>query len=259
MKINQIYNEDCLKGIKEKLEKESVDIIITSPPYNIGVKYNSYNDNKKFEEYLDWMEKFAEVFSWVLKKRGSFFLNMGDKPSDELRSFRVAEKILNYFKLQNTIHWIKSLTVPERHVNIGHYKPINGSKYFSGCHEYIFHFTKNVDVKINKLAIGVPYGDKSNIGRYSDKDIRDRGNTWFIPYQTVQEKKIHPAAFPIRLPEMCINIHGFDKNSIVLDPFIGVGSTAVAAKNLGCNYIGFEIDKEYVKICKERLLQNKLI
>lgn len=259
MEINKIYNEDCLRGMKTRLKSNSIDIIITSPPYNIGIKYNSYKDNKKFEEYLEWMNKFAQESCRVLKENGSFFFNIGDKPSDDLRSFNVANRILKYFKLQNSIHWIKSLAAPDRYVNIGHYKPINGKRYLSNCHEYIFHFTKKGDVNINKLAIGVPYGDKSNIGRYSKQDIRDRGNTWFIPYETVQEEKTHPAAFPTRLPEMCIKLHGFNKNTVVLDPFMGSGSTAIAARNLGHNFIGFEIDRKYIKICKEQLSQRKLL
>ncbi|MGH9992547.1 MAG: DNA methyltransferase, partial [Nitrososphaera sp.] len=75
---------------------------------------------------------------------------------------------------------------------------------------------------------------------------RDRGNTWFIPYETIQNKseRPHPATFPAKLPEMCIKLHGDTR--LVVDPFTGIGTSAVAALRLGVNFIGFEIDREYL-------------
>jgi site-specific DNA-methyltransferase (adenine-specific) len=255
--INRIYQMDCINGMNEILPAKSIDVIITSPPYNINIDYNSYDDNRPFEEYLNWMGSIAQGCFRVLKNEGSFFFNIGDRPSDELRSFTVAQKITQHFKLQNTIHWVKSIAIPEREINIGHYKPVNSLRYLNNSHEYIFHFTKHGDIEVDKLAVGVPYADKSNIGRWkkAQEDLRGRGNQWFIPYETVQEKKKHPAMFPIQLPEMCIKLHGLAKSKplIILDPFMGVGTTALAAKKLGCNYVGFEIDSNYIELALEAL------
>ena len=252
---NKIFCQDCIEGMNTILPEKSIDVIVTSPPYNIGVQYNSYNDNRPFDEYLRWIGKVAEGCFRVLKDSGSFFFNIGDKPSDDFRSLTIARKIGENFKLQNTIHWVKSIAVPEKDINIGHYKPVNSDRFLNNMHEYIFHFTKNRDIAIDKLAIGVPYADKSNIGRWKQakKDLRDRGNQWFIPYDTVKEKKIHPAMFPPLLPEMCIKLHGLSTGSplTVLDPFMGSGSTAIAAKKLNCIFIGFEIDEKYVTIAKK--------
>ena len=162
---NKIICGDCLE-LMNCMQENSVDVIITSPPYNIGIKYNSHKDNMPINEYLDWIENIAIACSRVLKEDGSFFFNIGDKPSDNLRSLKVAERINNHLKLQNTIHWIKSIAIPEEKVNIGHYKPINSDRFLNSCHEFIFHFTKNMNVKIDKLSIGVPYQDKTNIGRW---------------------------------------------------------------------------------------------
>ena len=158
------------------------------------------------------------------------------------------------------IHWIKAIAIPEENINIGHFKPINSKRYLNNCHEYIFHFTKNKTVSLNKLAVGVPYADKSNIGRWKSvkQDLRDRGNIWYIPYETVWSEKEHPAAFPKKLPEMCIKLHGYNKNTVVLDPFLGSGTTCVVANELNCKWLGFEIDQEYVKISKEKLSQSRL-
>ncbi|NHK31699.1 MAG: site-specific DNA-methyltransferase [Asgard group archaeon] len=259
--INKIYMKNCIQGMNELLPEKSIDVIVTSPPYNIGIQYNSYNDNIPFEDYLDFIEQVAKSCHRVLKDDGSFFFNIGDKPSDEFRSLNVAKRISSSFKLQNTIHWVKSIAIPEKNINIGHYKPVNSDRYINNSHEYIFHFTKTGFVDLDKFAIGVPYADKSNIGRWkkAKQDLRGRGNQWFIPYETVQEKKIHPAMFPLRLPEMCIKLHGLDKKHplIILDPFMGVGTTALASIRLGCYYVGFEIDEKYHQLAIKSVKKYK--
>jgi site-specific DNA-methyltransferase (adenine-specific) len=271
--LNKIFCMDCLDGMREHLPDGCVDVVVTSPPYNIGVRYNSYADSMPSDRYLEWMESLAREIHRVLTDDGSFFFNIGDRPSDELRSLKVAERLNTVFRLQNTIHWIKSIAVPEEGVNIGHYKPVVSRRYLNNAHEYIFHFSKRCDVALDKLAVGVPYADKSNIGRWKHarQDLRDRGNTWFIPYETVQSEKEHPAAFPVRLAEMCILLHGLGKArlcgdgsgadpataGVVLDPFMGSGSTALAACRLGCSYVGFEIDPKYVQAALDKLAALK--
>ncbi len=259
MELNKLYQMDCIKGMSE-LEPNTVDIIITSPPYNIGIDYNSHNDDMAFEDYLNWMGEFGKASKRILKEKGSLFFNIGDKSSDELKAFEVAKKVNNgNLRLQNTIHWVKHISIPEQNISVGHFKPVNSQRFLNNCHEYIFHFTKNKDVELDKLAIGVPYTDKGNITRWKtakeNGDVRDRGNIWYIPYETVQEEKEHPAAFPKKLPEMCIKLHGHNKDTVVLDPFVGSGTTCIVAKRLGCKYIGFDIDLTYLKLAKTKLVQ----
>jgi len=268
LEINKIHCMDCLKGL-QMMDSETVDVVVTSPPYNIGKDYNKYNDVRPREEYLNWMEKVAKESKRVLKKQGSFFLNVGSKPSDLWIPLDTAYRFGKHFILQNTIHWIKSIAIPKEDVGnydaikddiaVGHYKPINSKRYMTNCHEYIFHFTKKGDVEIDKLATGVKYQDKSNIGRWksADQDLRGRGNTWFIPYKTIWNSKPHPTTYPEKLPEMCIKLHGVNKKILVLDPFMGLGSTAKACKKLGINFIGFEIDETYCKIANEELYNIK--
>jgi site-specific DNA-methyltransferase (adenine-specific) len=121
--------------------------------------------------------------------------------------------------------------------------------------EYIFHLTKTGIVEIDRLAIGVPYQDKSNIGRWkvATQDKRCRGNTWFIPYETIKNRekdRPHPSTFPSKLPEMCI---GLKRTKVVLDPFMGLGSTALACLRLGVSCIGFEIDPHYFDVAVARV------
>ncbi len=254
--LDRIHCEDCLTGMRRLLPDESVDVIVTSPPYNIGVAYDAHDDNMPLSEYLDWIGEVAAQCRRVLRQDGSFFLNVGDRPSDELRSLRVAERAIGAgLRLQNTIHWIKSIAAPEEGVNMGHYKPVNSPRFLNNGHEFIFHLTRTGSVGLDKLAVGVPYQDKSNIGRWKSarRDCRDRGNTWYIPYETVTGAKPHPAAFPERLPEMCIRLHGLRPGLAVLDPFLGTGATALAARRLGCRWVGFEVSSEYAAEARRRL------
>lgn len=269
---NKIYVMDCLEGMRKCLDDGEVDVVVTSPPYNLGVKYRKYNDSIPRSVYLDWIERVAVEIKRVLSDDGSFFLNMGYSYTDPWVAWEVAFRLRKHFVLQNVIHWVKSIAIEKKDVGdypnirgdiaVGHYKPINSDRFLAITHEYIFHFTKKGDVKLDKLAVGVPYQDKSNIGRWKSvtRDLRDRGNVWFIPYETIQsrEEKPHPATFPPKLPEMCIRLHGVARTRLVLDPFMGIGNTAIAAIKLGIPFIGFEIDEYYVSIAEKRI-KNSLL
>jgi len=266
--INRIHRIDCLEGLKE-LETGAVDVIVTSPPYNIGVRYRSYHDRRRREEYLGWMGEVARLSRRVMSKGASFFLNVGGTVTDPWIPLDVAAVFREHFVLQNLIHWVKSIAIPRDamgnypHVTgdiaVGHYKPINSRRFHHDCHEFIFHFTKEGDVELDKLAIGVPYQDKSNVTRWKGVrgDLRDRGNTWFIPYETIRVARPHPSAYPVGLPEMCIRDHGVERARLVLDPFMGIGATAVACVRLGIPFIGFEIDPEYITIAEERIAAER--
>jgi site-specific DNA-methyltransferase (adenine-specific) len=252
---------DCLPILK-KMEDEYVDLTITSPPYNIGVKYNSYKDNKGRKEYLLWlMNVFTEV-NRITKNSGALFLNVGSTNKDPWIAMDVAQVLRDIWVLQNHIVWVKSLSVGEK--TFGHFKPISSKRFVNHLYEHIFHFTKKGVNPIDRTAtgIGVPYADKSNIKRWCKKsDIRCRGDVWFIPYKTINTKKQkgeHPAIFPEKLVEMCIRLHGFNKDLVVLEPFLGTGTTLVVTKAMGIEGIGIDIDKFYTDFAIERLSEISL-
>ena len=157
--------------MRSRVETDSVDVVVTSPPYNLGIKYSKYSDTKKHAVYLDWCEDWVLEICRALKSDGSFFLNVGSTSSaNPLFAFEVAQRVGKFLQLQNTIHWIKSISVPDQEngfISRGHFKPINSPRYINDCQEYIFHFTKDGNTKLDKKAVGVPYQDKSNIGRCS--------------------------------------------------------------------------------------------
>lgn len=244
---------DCLEGLKA-LSDGSIDVVVTSPPYNIGISYRSYDDRRPRDEYLKWLSDIGAQIARVLTDGGSFFLNVGSTNADPWVALDVANAFRDQFVLQNTISWIKSVSIGDD--TVGHFKPITSRRYMNNNHETVFHFTKTGAVEIDRLAIGVPFKDKSNIGRWGHaRDKRCAGNVWFIPYKTVTskaEKFNHPAGFPVELAERCIKLHGIE-DAVVLDPFLGAGSTLVAAAKLGCEGIGFEIDPVYAAAAVSRL------
>ena len=260
-----LRREDCIEGMS-RLPNRSVDLVVTSPPYNLGVSYGKYSDAQDRQSYLEWCQKWAAEIRRVLKPSGSFFLNIGSAPSNPMLPHQIVTEMTSAtgrFVLQNTIHWVKSISIEDREGEIrsyGHFKPISSKRFLNDCHEYVFHFTKSGRVELDRLALGVPYQDKSNIARWSHTrgtDLRCRGNTWFVPYETIQSRekeRPHPATFPVQLAEWCINLHGASRVHTMLDPFLGIGNSAVAAHRCGVKkFIGFEIDEAYLAEAKRRL------
>jgi site-specific DNA-methyltransferase (adenine-specific) len=262
-----LFLGDCLEGMEKLLQPQSIDVVVTSPPYNIGVRYGSYNDRIPRETYLKWIRDWARQIRRILAPHGSLFLNIGSKPSDPWVPFDVAAQVREWLVLQNVIHWIKSIYVENDSygdsvaINVGHFKPINSKRFLNDAHEYVFHFTREGKVPLDRLSIGVPYKDDSNVERWktAGKGVRCRGNNWYIPYSTIQRRSTdrpHPASFPPELAEMCIRLHGLEKTSFALDPFLGIGNSAVACARLGVGMFGFEIDEEYLAVAKKRLLKS---
>jgi site-specific DNA-methyltransferase (adenine-specific) len=244
---------DCENELA-RMKNGSVDVVVTSPPYNIGVAYKSYDDRRPRREYLDWLGRIAVEIERVMKEDGSFFLNVGSTNAEPWLAMDVANVFRETFTLQNNFTWVKSISIGDD--SVGHFKPIAGNRFLNNNHESIFHFTKTGNVRLDRLAVGVPFKDKSNIARWGhDRDKRCAGNVWFIPYKTVRSKAQkfdHPAGFPVELPERCIRLHG-KSTATVLDPFLGAGSTLVAARRLACAGVGIEIDPLYASTAIERL------
>jgi site-specific DNA-methyltransferase (adenine-specific) len=250
---HRLYCGDCL-AIMPALEPATVDVVVTSPPYNLGVSYRGYVDRRTEDDYLDWLVRMAGEVRRLMKADASFFLNLSGSSSAPWLPFELIVRLRPLFVLQNHITWIKSITT--KGDSVGHFKPVAGQRFLHHNHEHIFHLTLSGEVKLDRLAIGVPFKDKSNIARRGHaKDLRCRGNTWFIPYDTVQskaEKYHHPSTFPVELPRWCIRLHGRE-NPLVLDPYMGTGTTVVAAELEGARSIGIDVDPTYVAIAQARL------
>ena len=239
-----------------------IDVIVTSPPYNLGIRYRSYDDGRPRSEYFEWTAQGISGARRAMAADASLFLNVGAKPKDPWTALDIAQAVRPHLDLQNIIHWVKSIAIEkalagarsglEDDLAVGHYKPINSKRFLNDCHEFVFHFSKDGSTPIDRRAVGVKYQDKSNVTRWQQggSDLRCRGNTWFLPYDTIQSRdkeRPHPATFPWRLPAYCLKLHGLPRITLAVDPFLGLGSSAVACATLGVGFAGIEIDEHYLK------------
>src|SRR5215470_1220542 len=107
-----LRREDCIKGMS-RLGDESVDLVVTSPPYNLGIRYGKFSDTQDRESYLNWCGEWSAQVCRVLKSTGSFFLNIGSAPSNPMLPHEIVLQLRELFVLQNTIHWIKSIAIED--------------------------------------------------------------------------------------------------------------------------------------------------
>jgi site-specific DNA-methyltransferase (adenine-specific) len=267
-----LLHGDCLQ-VLPTLPAASCDLVVTSPPYNLGIAYKSFKDTASREEFLAWCRQWAAELKRVMTDDASFFLNVGAAPANPLMPHQLILALTDgpnpLFTLQNTFHWIKSISIETRtgeQISAGHFKPINSKRFVNDCHEYVFHLTKSGVVELNRRAAGVPYQDKSNIARWGHtggEDLRCRGNTWFIPYETIQSRdkeRPHPATFPVALVEQCIRLHGKGFDTRLLDPFLGIGTSAIAAQRQKlAAFTGIELDSHYLEAAHERLREDAAV
>lgn len=241
MEINKIYQGDCLELMKQ-IDDESVDLVITSPPYNIGIDYDSWNDDVDWEKYYSWCKEWMKEIYRVLKIDGRFCLNhylcLGTakarhSPLMELNQIAVKEI---GFKHHAVCVWTdRTLT---KRTAWGSWKSAS-APYINTPYEGILILYKQ-DWKKHRKGV-------STISK--DKFMELCSGVWNMQ---PERKGLTKANFPIELPSNCINLLSYEED-VVLDPFMGSGTTAVACKQLNRNFIGFEISESYCKIAEKRL------
>jgi site-specific DNA-methyltransferase (adenine-specific) len=243
MVSHRLIAGDCVVEMK-KLKSGSIDLIVTDPPFNIGKKYGGvYNDNMKFADYLDWCKTWLKECIRILKKNGSLYLFNYPENNAYLLPFLQKNMV---FKRWMTWHYP---------TNIGH----SLSNFTRSQHSIIF-CTKTKKHKFNKAAIVIPFRNPN------DKRILkliEKGSKGKIPYDVFQfnlvknvskDKTTHPCQIPVPLLKVFIEASS-NEGDTVLDPFGGSFSTNAAAKMLGRNSVGIDINPEYVKIGEKRLLE----
>jgi site-specific DNA-methyltransferase (adenine-specific) len=147
----ELLHHDCIDWMNSQAEK-SVPCIITSPPYNLDIKYGNYADDLPRNSYLKWLHDVAVAMKRVLTDDGQLFLNVGYSNVDPWVAMDVAQVFRQVFVLQNNLTWIKHIAVNDQ--GYGQYKPISSDRFSSATTESIFHFTKDGTVKVDRLAIG---------------------------------------------------------------------------------------------------------
>ena len=245
--INKIHNEGC-RGTLDKLDQD-IDLTITSPPYNVDLGnnkfndhgYDLYNDNRDHQEYIRWM---ADIFSKV-KKNTSFggrcVINVGDGKNGKIPTHSDIIQIMTDMDwvLLGTIIWNKSQIA--NRCAWGSFKSPNCPS-FPTPFEYILLFG-NEHKKLQKNG-------ETDIEKQEFID-------WSLPIwefkpETNAQEIGHPAPFPEELPKRCIKMLSW-KDSLVYDPFAGSGTTLKVANDLDRDYIGSEISSDYCDIARERI------
>ena len=245
-KFNQIFCADCLSEMK-KIPDNCIDLVVTSPPYNCCIKYDVYNDNLKWEDYLSWCEQWLIETRRILKPDGRFCLNILMEMGIESNKKRVSPYAEFYcllklvgFNIFGSPVWVDSHRV--KFTAWGSWLKAS-APYIYNPYEIILISYKDVWKKQTK---GV-----STISK--EEFMMGCSGIWKLRTQT---KELTKANFHTDLPEMCIKLLSYT-NDIVLDPFIGSGTTAVACKKLNRRFIGFEISEKYCNIARKRLAECK--
>lgn len=239
---------DCRKLLK-KVPDESVNLVVTSPPYNIGKPYGKYKDKIALNDWEDLIADVTEEVYRILTPDGSFFLNLSPVPLGEGKEILplpyIGYKILkdNNFYLRNIITW--TFNNMQNCVN-----------RLSGRYENILWGVKDIKNYVFNLdEIRVPYITQ-NDKRLEGGKGRNPTDTWYFDrVNNMTKKKLnlsHPTVYPLPMIMRILKMSS-NEGDTVLDPFVGSGTTLVAAKILGRNGIGFELDKKYKKEIKMRL------
>ena len=256
---------DAETGLHEKLQGGyRFDSAVFSPPYNMDVEYDVYDDAKTREDYLYSSFVMAQMLAHCAHEKSVVWLQMGPNhvdfalPYDVLKQYKDAG-----WRLYNQISWIKSGTFPQKdgsEASFGHYRPMNSNIYLHRAWEWVFMLALDVKntVTLDKLALGVPYSDMSNAKRWENEaGMRCRGNVWVCKHATTQ-KSTHPCTFPVELVENCLKLQGLKPGSHVLDPYCGTGATAEAAHKLGMNFLGFDLSQNYINEALKRPLGDEV-
>jgi len=237
----KLFCEDTL--LTDKIPHQSIDLIITSPPYNVDIKYNSHNDKITYKKYLEFSSKWlARCFEW-LKEDGRLCLNIpldknkGGQQSVGADLTTLAKKI--GFKYHSTIVWNEG--------NISR-RTAWGSWLSASAPYVIAPVYKKEWKKIIKK--------QSDISK--EEFINWTNGLWTFNGQNKKKANGHPAPFPIELPKRCIKLFSYVGDT-VLDPFMGSGSTMIAALLNNRKAIGLEIDKEYYSLAKKRIIEETKI
>jgi len=237
---NTIVVGDCVE-ILSALTEPIADLIFADPPFNIGYKYDCYEDRKKYEEYYAWTEQWMRAcVEKALKPTGTFWVAIGDEYAAEVRV--IGRKLgLN---LRNWVIW---------HYTFGQ----NTKRKFARSHAHLFYWTKDPkDFTFNDMEVRMPSARQTT---YADRRANPKGklpdDVWSFSRLcgTFMERvQWHPCQMPERVLERIVKVSS-NPGDLVIDPFSGSGTTCCAAARLGRRYIGIDISQGYVKQSLERM------
>lgn len=240
----KIINDNVVST--KEVEENSVDLIVTSPPYNVDIKYNSHNDKISYVDYLKFSKKWlTRCFEW-LKNDGRFCLNIpldknkGGQQSVGADLTTLAKQL--GFKYHSTIVWNEG--------NIS--RRTAWGSWMRASAPFVIAPVELIVILYKKRWKKISGSQVSDIGR---QDFMDWTNGLWTFSGESKKRTGHPAPFPVELPHRCIKLFSF-VDDLVLDPFLGSGTTLVASVLDNRRGIGIEVDLEYCKLAKKRLIEE---
>lgn len=247
--VNKIIQGDCLKLFKQ-IPDNSIDVTFADPPFNLKKGYNNYKDSLKLQEYIDWCELWLSEMVRVTKPTGSIFVHNIPK----WLTFYAAH--LN--RIASFKHWISwdAPTAPMgKTLQPNHYGVLFYAKDKKQLKFYEIRSPHKRARKSNILA--KDYGGKKSLLHPFGPLVSD---VWTDIHRIKHNKfrDEHPCQLPIHLLERII-LMSTDENDIILDPFMGTGTTALASQRLGRRYIGFDLDENYIKITRQKLESDQTV
>lgn len=239
-----IYNDDFLTT--NCVQEDSIDLIVTSPPYNVDIRYGSFDDTTPYTVYLEFTQKWLKKARQVLKEDGRFCLNIpldknkGGQQSVYADITTIAKEL--GFKYHSTVIWNEQ--------NIS--RRTAWGSWLSATAPYVIAPVEMIVILYKKRWKRISNGRKSGITKEEFMDWTN--GVW--TFMGESKKRIgHPAPFPVELPKRCIKLFTFVGDT-VLDPFLGSGSTLIACALTNRVGVGVDIDRNYCKIAKQRLIKE---
>ena len=237
--MDKVYLGDCIEIMKQ-IPDGKVDLVFADPPFNIGIKYDNYNDSRSYESYYNWSEEWITQACRLLKPNGSIYIAICDEFAAEINI--ILKKQGLHFR--NWIVWYYTFGQSQR-------------KKFNRAHTHILYFTKHKsDFLFNDYEIRIPSARQLV---YNDRRANPKGkipdDVWEFPRVcgTFKERiGNHPCQMPERLLERIIKASS-NEEDLVLDPFGGTGTTAFVSKQLKRHYITMDISEIYFEVINSRL------
>ncbi len=240
--INKIFCKSSEK--MEELPDNSVHLMVTSPPYNVG---KEYDENLSLQEYRDFLSRVWKEVYRVLVPGGRVCINvanLGRKPYIPLHAFIIEDMQKVGFLMRGEIIWNKGSTASPSTAWGSWLSAKN--PVLRDIHEYILVFSKDTFTRANH--------NNERATMTKDEFLELTKSIWTFGAESA--KKVgHPAPFPVELPLRCIKLYTFE-NDVVLDPFMGSGTTAVAAILSNRKFVGYEIEEEYVRLAEKRIKET---
>lgn len=247
--VNKIFNEDAINGLT-RIPDGTIDLILADPPYGLGKDYGNDSDKREARVYLEWMESWLDAAIPKLKPNGSLFIFLTWRFSPEI-----------FVMLKQRMTMMNEIIWDRRVPSMG-----GSTRSFTSVHDTIGFFVKSKGYYFDLDSVRIPYDAETKKARSRSIFVGAKWleigcnpkDLWSVSrlHKIHPERTDHPTQKPLEIIERMVKV-SCPPGGIVLDPFMGSGTTAVAASRLGRNFVGFELNPEYCEIIERRLTSSE--